>query len=174
MSKKNVSFFGFTLLFLTAAIISFTGCKKDSSSPTGPETVLGSGKITLNGGGFSNKSIDFYLSMGSHATATNSTEIVCYTAGTDSLWFAISFPGASTGTYSWSAGSTSFTTLYLYSAQKTYVSLYNGQTVITKVDGVGGKIAGTFSGYVVNTVNADSISVSGSFSATRLSDVSKK
>ena len=71
-------------------------------------------------------------------------------------------------------GTNSYSIVILYINGAEYYSYANGQTNVTKYEGAGGKIEGTFSGYLHSMTATDSINVSGSFSGTRVTDVATK
>lgn len=175
MLKKNTVLYNFFVLLLVSAVISVTGCKKDDDNPAGSNSsITGSGKVTLNGGSFSNKTYNFQSALGVYATVSHFTSVTCYAPTTDSLYLSVAFPSNTTGTYNWTLGTNSYSIVILYINGAEYYSYANGQTNVTKYEGAGGKIEGTFSGYLHSMTATDSINVSGSFSGTRVTDVATK
>ena len=175
MLKKNTVLYNFFVLLLVSAVISVTGCKKDDNNPAGSNSsITGSGKVTLNGGSFSNKTYNFQSALGVYATVSHFTSVTCYAPTTDSLYLSVAFPSNTTGTYNWTLGTNSYSIVILYINGAEYYSYANGQTNVTKYEGAGGKIEGTFSGYLHSMTATDSINVSGSFSGTRVTDVATK
>lgn len=174
MLQKKTVLYNFFVLLLVSAVITITGCKKDENNPVGStSSITGSGKVTLNGGGFSNKEFSFLAAVGSFYPATNYSYIACTGQTADSLLLGIGFPGSSTGTFSWEPDSGFVVSLHKGSVS--FISGTNGQTKITKYESVSGKIEGNFSGYVYYVTTAlDSIYVSGNFSATRMANTSTK
>lgn len=175
MLKKNTVLYNFFVLLLVSAVISVTGCKKDDNGPTGSESsITGAGKITLNGGGFSNKEYTLLAAVGLYSTVNNYTGVTMTGQQAYSILVVAGVPGNATGTFNWETQNGAVVSLQKGSLS--FISGTNGQTKITKFESVSGKIEGNYSGYVYYVISTtlDSIYVSGSFSATRLSDVVTK
>lgn len=161
------------ILFLSLTTIIFYGCSKESNNPVDTNNVTGeSAKLTLNGGGFSNKQV----TLGNGACQFSPTDTVTYfeyaaKVDSDSLFFGFAFPGNSAGNYSWTPNA-----IDVYFAKKlsngfeTYISTGQGSTNITSFGAVNGKVVGTISGKLVKYNDTVTVNISGNFSALRIAD----
>lgn len=162
------------ILLLSAGLMS---CKKDSG-PTNPGTDPGptqyTTSFTLNGGGFNNRTITLQNTVGGYDADDNISGIgVAGISGSDSVSFALIFPGSSTGSFPWN-DTTSYGLIIIGQTinQNMYVTLMGqGSTTVT---GYGnpptGQITGTFSGKFAQVAQSpDTITVTnGSFKALRV------
>ena len=162
------------IMFIVVLLVVWCGCNKkdNATNPTGG-TTSGTATLTLNGAGFSNQTFSFAGVVGGFSASDNLTGIVGTVASaTDTTTLMIVFPGISTGTYQFSdtvgvviVHSTASSSRFFANGPA------NGQIAVTTYGGVGGSIAGSFSGrlYEFSLSAFDSVTVSnGSFNAFRV------
>lgn len=161
------------IIFLAITTIIFYGCSKDSNNPVDTNNVTGEiAKLTLNGGGFSNKQI----TLGNGACQFSPTDTVTYfeyagKVDSDSMFLSFAFPGNTSGNYSWTPN-----VLDVVFAKKVnnsyefYVPNGQGSTNITSFGAVNGKVTGTISGKLVKYNDTVTVNISGNFSALRIAD----
>ena len=163
----------FVLVFVLA-LMSFYACSKDSDSPVDPNNVTNSNAaLTLNGSGYSNKSITLGNGACSYYPAENIT-VVQFSGkvDSDSLFFVFQFIGNTTGTHHWrssepdgliiKSGSSGFSYFYADST---------GSTTVNSYGAVNGKVEGTIAGKLIEASSSSELNISnGSFSALRIPD----
>lgn len=172
-----------TIVLLSTALL-ISGCSKDESddNPLDPGNGgiggnTSSNSITLNGGGYTNKTVNFNISIGAFIASENMTAVMMSgVSGNDSVFVGLSMSGNAAGTFDWED--------YTSETSKTYViiriggltnpnaavlisPLGTGKTIITGYGSVGQNIAGTFSGTLLRYSDQSQITVTGKFSALR-------
>lgn len=176
----KISFRILSLVFIFSVFIA--GCKKDDSNPAGSGDNGGNSTytITLNGDGFSNKQV----TPGSTATTAyamyspTQQKTGGYLACSDNINVSFFTQGQQTGTFNFSVGdndSDPEVGLIVTSGTGTSMKIYYGKTgsgsiTITSYGSVGGQIKGTFTGKIYNSTTDAEVTISGSFSATRIPD----
>lgn len=167
-------------LFIAGTIvltIVIAGCSKNSeNNPLNPGNGgpnNSTGKVVLNGSGWSNSEVNFSLAVGYYIPQENLTYVEMFHAQNgDTLVVAIAFPGNQTGTYEWAEESYG---AYLVdmrgnATSSVYYPKPGGQTVITEFGNVNHRIKGTYSGILVSALSTDSVTVSGNFDVVRMPD----
>jgi hypothetical protein len=152
----------------------------DSSNPADPNNPGGNNSgtgnntasITLNGGGYSNQTVNFSGVVGGFAAGENGTALTSTAAtrlGSDSVRLSVAFPGQANGTFTWEDGLGVF--LGFDSQQSVGVPL-TGSTIVTSYGAVGSQIVCTFTGQILlansPTQRQDTIRVTGRFSGQRI------
>ncbi len=177
----------FKLLFILALFVlaAITGCKKNSeNNPVNPgnpaNPVNGSGSITLNGGEYNNKTINFNLGIGGYSVSDQMTVCVFYGAvNSDSLMVVVEFPQKAAGDFQWeefteNSSNLNGVGLSVYNSSGTYkyfVPVSGGKTKVSKYGNVGENIEGNFSGTLKDAIfSSGNIDVSGSFKVLRMAD----
>ena len=170
---------------LVGLLILISGCSKKDSNPVNPsdnpsEVLLNSGSITLNGGGFSNKTYNLSSGVAAYIAKYQATDCVMYgSSSSDSLMATVMFKSNSTGEFSWlGIQDVSSSDYYVDGAYlllitgSGYVSFspVSGSTKVTAFNGVGSTIEGTFSGSIKNDITGETVTVNGSFKCLRVPD----
>lgn len=169
------------LSVLAVALITVltVGCGKDDN-PTTPTTATN--RITVTGTGFSGTPRDHRNAFGAWSASTGRTMVVVTDSSLSSVMaadnfpgdgFAVTFKGSSTGTFNIVFGDTT-TVVVAFSGGRTLMA-YSGSLNVTEYGAVGGTIRGTFQGKGLalrsNILEMpDTVDISLSFAATRLSD----
>lgn len=164
------------LLAAFLIITAFSGCGKDDDNPLKPGEnqipTVGSGSITLNGGGYNNKKIDFAAALADYYVLESQTWLVL-SGSTDSITTTLYFNGKEAGTYNLSVDSNdeSINGIYvIIGSSKVYRSASTGSIKVTQYGNVGGSIVGTFEGTLYELGETTPITISGSFTALRGDD----
>src|SRR5574340_870781 len=99
----NKTFLRFLSVLTLLIFVVFSGCsKKSSNNPLTPGNVTGGGTITLNGGGYTNATVNFTAGVGAYLTQDKMTDCIFYgKIGNDSIMVIVGFAGTSTGNYQW-------------------------------------------------------------------------
>ncbi len=175
----NRTFLRFLSVLALLVFVVFSGCSKKSSSsnPLTPGNVTGGGTITLNGGGYTNATVNFTTGVGAYLTSDKMTNCIFYgKVGADSILVLVGFAGTSTGNYQWqdfTQSSTNFNgvavNIYNNAAgvNKYFVPKSGGNTNVTTFGSVGQTIEGSYSGSTIDVATSETITVTGSFKATR-------
>ncbi|MFZ1291787.1 MAG: hypothetical protein WAR79_16945 [Melioribacteraceae bacterium] len=173
--QKSNKFF---LIFLMAVsfIFMISACG-DDSSPTDNDDNNNSSSTTLsiNGDGWTNKSLTANTSISTYATASQMT--VVNGVFPEDVQILIYVKSNKTGTYNFkeeesgqgngitlSTGSGDLAKFYFWKDN-------SGSTTISSYGSVGGKVSGTFTGKLYNAITDAEITISGSFNAMRTVDV---
>jgi hypothetical protein len=162
-------------LFLTTL---FSSCKKDSSNPADGGNGGGGGNytVTLNGDGWTNKSVTTSVSTSTYSISGQFTaiNIIC----SDDIKLLCYTPGNQTGTFNFEngQGSAQDIGITLSSGTGQNVKWYfggdnSGTVTISSYGAVGAKVSGSFTGTLTNPLTQAEITVSGTFSATRTVDL---
>lgn len=164
-----------TALAAMLCMVGLLAACSDDSSPTDPTPSEDDGSITftVNGGGLSNKIFSFADSSSfSVYSSVNDFTVIRFNGKVDgkATSIIVTFKGTSKNTRQLD-GTTSegVTTQW---GTNDYIAMTQGSIVLTKYDGVGGDVAGTFSGTGVGTVNGQiaTFTISaGSFTSKRAS-----
>ena len=173
----------FSLIILISALF-ITGCSKDDD-PTGPENNDNPGgntavnSMVINGGGYTNKTVNFMLAQGSYSVSDALTGCVL-SGNTDIMSITMVFPGNQAGSSKWddyttnSSNATTGIVLVIggsTSAKSFAPKFESGTTNITAYGAVNGKINGNFSGTLYNPANeSEQITINCNFSINRLPD----
>lgn len=173
---KHMKQFILNLAILLAVTIFFISCSDDNI--VNPDDLTGGGSITINGGGFSNKTFDFTMGVAAYDTEYQAT--ACNLFGEndgDSVVVALAIDGNSSGNYSWQdwgIGDTTTLTGALVVIEAGILSNFyfseSGLTIVTTYGAIAQNIKGTFSGKLIALFDVDSITVEGSFNCLRLED----
>jgi len=171
---RAYAFAAFLLIFVLA------GCGKDDDNPVDPgeknNNTFGSGSITLNGSGYSNKTINFASVSGGYINSDTQTGISMVALdGSDSIIVTIIFDGKETGSRNFLVETGTEEIVNGVSLMKAdlsefFLSENNGSINISSYGNIGAKISGTFNGVLKSVLNNNDLNVSGSFSAVRLPD----
>lgn len=163
-------------LFFSAILVSFfvfAGCSKDSNNPVDPGTVVkAEATLTLNGAGYTNKSVT--LSNGICAYSPTDTVTAIQFAGkvdNDSLYFSIIFKGNQAGTITWNDENGAIIYRTTSTGDFGYIGITQGSTTVSSYGAVNGKVEGTISGKLIETTTQAELNISGSFSAVRIPDI---
>ncbi len=170
------------LSFVFVFAILFASCKKDDSNPAGTGDNGGNSTytITLNGDGFSNKQVTPGTTATTAYAMYSPTEQKTggYLACSDNINVSFFTQGQQTGTFNFAVGtdgSDPENGLVVTSGTGTGMKIYyaktgSGSITITSYGSVGGQIKGTFTGKIYNATTDVEVTISGSFSATRIPD----
>jgi hypothetical protein len=154
------------------ALMSFFACSKDSDSPVDPNNITNStATITLNGAGYTNKSVTLSNGLAEYSIPDTMTALqFSGKVDNDTLYFAILVKGNNTGTYNWDDENGTVIYRITSTGNYTYVGVTQGSTTISSYGGVTGKIEGTVNGKLIEVSSLNELNISGSFSAVRLPD----
>ncbi|MDI6803527.1 MAG: hypothetical protein QME58_06735 [Bacteroidota bacterium] len=168
MSKFHLFF-----AVILVSILVFTGCSKDSNSPVDPIAVTSAeAKLTLNGAGYTNKSVT--LRNGICAFSPNDTATAIQFSGkvdNDSLYFTIIFKGNQTGTINWDDDNGTIIYRTTSTGNYLYFGITQGTTTVSSYGAVNGKVEGTISGKLIEQTSQAELNINGSFSAVRIPDI---
>jgi hypothetical protein len=158
----------FTVIIVLVLTLVF-GCSKKSDNPVEPVNIVSAeAKLTLNGAGYTNKSVT--LSNGIAEFSPSDTVTAIQFSGkvdSDSLYFAIIFKGNQTGTINWNDENGA---LLLKNASSFFIGASQGTTTVSSYGAVNGKIEGTITGKLIEQTTQVELNISGSFSAVRIPD----
>jgi len=150
----------------------FYACSKDSENPVVPPVASSEAKLTLNGSGYTNKSVT--LSNGISAYSPSDTVTVVQFSGisdSDTLQFFIVLKGNQAGTVNWNSDNGAIMSKRTSSGNLFFVGETQGSTTISSYGAVNGKVEGTISGKLIEEGSSTELNISGSFSAIRVPDV---
>lgn len=167
MSKFNLFF---AVIFVS--ILVFTGCSKDSKGPVDPIAVINAeAKLTLNGAGYTNKSVTLSNGLGAFSPTDTLTAIqFSGMVDNDSLYFAIIFNGNQAGTFNWNDDNGAIIYRTTTSGNYLYLGITQGITTVSSYGAVNGKIEGTINGKLIEQTSKVELNINGSFSAVRVPD----
>ena len=175
--NKNI-FFSLSVLSLLLIVIQLGCSKKSNSNPLTPDNQTSAyGSITLNGSGYNNTVVNFTAAMGDYSTSQGMTNCLEYgKLGSDSILVIIAFAGNTTGNYSWeeftqSSSYINGVAITIYNSAgvtKYFMPKSGGQTSVSKYGAVNQTIEGSYSGTTQDAASTTTITVTGSFKATRL------
>jgi len=156
------------VLTLLSLIIFALGCKEETSTAPEEPNPSGTMTFTLNGGGFSNRTITLSAAVARYDVGEGETGVAAAgISGTDSVNCGLVFPGNQTGTFSWVSGDFGLV-FALSNPQRVYFPV-SGSTTVSSYGAVGSNVRGTFSGTVTRLGTNETVTVSnGQFSATRI------
>lgn len=174
--RKSKKYF-FSMLMLTSFLFMISACGDDSNPTDNDDDNNNSTNTTLsiNGDGWSNKSLTANTSVSTYATASQMT--VINGVFPEDVQILIYVKSNKTGTYNFkeeesgqgngitlSTGSGDLAKFYFWKDN-------SGSTTISSYGSVGGKVSGTFTGKLYNAITDAEITISGSFNAMRTVDV---
>ncbi|MBK7104356.1 MAG: hypothetical protein IPH62_03635 [Ignavibacteriae bacterium] len=164
------------LLLSTLLIFMISACG-DDSNPTDndDDDNVSSTTLTINGDGWSNKSLTVNTSVGTYATMSKMT--VISVSFDEDIQMIIYVNGGATGTYNFKeveTGQGNGITLTTGSGDLSKFYFWkdnSGSATISSYGAVGSKISGTFTGKLYNAATDAEITISGTFNALRTVDV---
>jgi hypothetical protein len=164
---------------IVLSLFLLAGCSKKDENPLDPlnggnGNFKAEGVVTLNGGPYNNISVNAVGGYGFNIPQNNTSYLTYWGQNqNDSVVINILFAGNQAGTFAWDSEDSGILIIEGQgNSAKILWSEENGTTTITKYGAVNDVVAGTFSGYVYNDENTDSVLVSGSFSIPRVADQS--
>lgn len=170
----RISFFMSLVLMLFAA-----GCSKDANNgnPVGPGGNTGTNSITLNGGGYTNRTIQLTSSSSFYNSASGVT--IAGFAGiidnNDSIYVTLTFKGNSSANYQIKSGEQDNIIFILIGRKTNHENIREITTTdqdtglirVTSYGQVGSAVAGTFTTTATQLNDNQKVNLTGSFSATR-------
>ncbi|HEX7356795.1 MAG TPA: hypothetical protein VF270_03685 [Ignavibacteriaceae bacterium] len=169
MQIFKYSKFVFIIILLMALNYS---CSKDSNNPADPNNIVTSeAKLTLNGAGYTNKSVTLSNGVCSYSPGdTLTAAIFSGKVDSDSLYFYVIFKGNQTGTFNWNTENG----VLIYKSSSggfvSYIGVTQGTTTISAYGSVTGKVEGSVNGKLIESGSLAELNVTGTFSATRVPD----
>lgn len=131
----------------------------------------GTASLTLNGAGFTNQTFNLSRAYSFYQSGITGVGAQRVAAG-DSVYLVITFPGSTTGTFSWIDTSGVFLARNTPGSRRSFFSQPgSGTTVVSAYGSVNGNVVGTFSGKLYEFTGAvlDSVTVTnGAFTAARV------
>ena len=164
-------------LFLVASLLFIISACGDDSNPTDNDDDKNSSgtTLTINGDGWSNKSLTVETSVATYATVSQMT--VVNVSFNEDVQMLIYVNGGKSGTYNFKeveSGQGNGITLTSGSGEtgKYYFWKDNsGSVTISSYGSVGGKVSGAFTGKLYNATTDAEITITGTFNAMRTVDV---
>ncbi|MBK8945110.1 MAG: hypothetical protein IPM32_07515 [Ignavibacteriae bacterium] len=175
--RKSKKYF-FSMLMLTSILFMISACG-DDSNPTDNDDDNNNNStnttLSINGDGWSNKSLIANTCVSTYATASQMTvingvfpediQILIYARTNKTGTFNFKEEETEQGTgITLSSGSGDLSKFYFWKDN-------SGSITISSYGAVGGKVSGTFTGKLYNALTDAEISISGSFNAMRTVDL---
>lgn len=159
------------LTFILIMVLNYS-CSKDSNNPVDPNNLVNAeAKLTLNGAGYTNKSVT--LGNGICSYSTNDTLTAALFSGkvdSDSLYLYVIFRGNQTGTFTWSTENGVLIYKSSTNGNLSYIGITQGTTTISVYGNVTGKVEGSVNGKLIESGSLAELNITGTFSATRVPD----